>query len=80
MTTLQIKTDLKLKIKDKSATELVSIYENNKSRLKAGSDLEDGLIINDVCIEEMENRLTKINFFVGGLIDNQIAYYFKTQL
>lgn len=80
MTTLEIKTDLKLKIKNKSTNQLVKIYENNQTKVKAGADLEEGFIINDVCIEEMTNRLKKTGFFVGGLTDEQIVSYFKSKI
>jgi hypothetical protein len=72
--------ELKLNIKNKSANQLVNIYENNQSRLKSGSDLEDGLILNDIVIKEMENRLKENNFLVDGLIDNQIYGYFKCKI
>jgi len=80
MTTQEIKTNLKLKIKNKSANDLVEIYENNQLRLNSGSDLEEGLIINDIIIEEMENRLKKTSFFTGGLFDNQIYSFFKSKI
>ena len=80
MTTLEIKNDLRLKIKEKSATQLLSIYDNNQAKLESGSDLEEGMLINDVCIEEMQNRLRKINFFVGGLTDEQIYKNFKNKI
>ena len=79
MTTLVLKKDLQNKVTNKSNNELLSIYENPQSKLNAGSDLEDGMIINDVVIQEMEKRLKDKGFFIGGLNDNQIAYYFGTQ-
>jgi hypothetical protein len=30
-----------------------------------------------ITIQEMENALTKINFYVGGLTDEAIAYYYN---
>ena len=80
MTTLEFKNGLKLKIKEKSETQLLSIYDNNQAKLESGSDLEEGMIIIDVCIEEMQNRLRKINFFVGGLTDVQIYKNFKNKI
>ena len=80
MTTLEIKTDLRLKIKQKSATQLLSIYDNNQAKLESGSDLEEGMIINDVCIEEMQNRLIKINSSFGELSENEILKEFKNKI
>ena len=80
MTTQEIKANLRLKVKNKKAKEVVKIYENNQAKLKAGSDLEEGLILNDICLEEMGNRLKKTSFFVGGLKDEQIYMYFKSKI
>jgi len=80
MTTLEIKTDLRLKIKNKSANDLLKIYENNQKRVDGGVDLEDCLIVNDIVTEEMEERLKKTSFFTGGLLDNQIYLYFKSKV
>ena len=80
MTTLEFKNGLKLKIKEKSETQLLSIYDNNQAKLESGSDLEEGMIINDVCIEEMENRLRKINSTFGELNENEILKEFKNKI
>lgn len=80
MTTQETKTDLRLKIKEKSADQLVKMYENNQTQLKSGANLEEGLIINDVVVKEMENRLNKISFFTGGLLDSQIYSHFKSKI
>ena len=34
-------------------------------------------IMNAITINEMENELVKINFFVGGLTDKAIEYYYN---
>jgi hypothetical protein len=78
MTTLEIKTDLRLKIKDKSAQKLVAIYENNQAKLQAGSDLEDGLILNDVVVSEMKRRLNIINVNIRNVnVDLEVYKIFK---
>jgi hypothetical protein len=33
-----------------------------------------------ITIQEMENALTNINFFVGGLTDEAIIYYYNMLL
>jgi hypothetical protein len=75
MTTLEFKTDLQNKIKNKSDKDLIEIYENNQNRLNSGSDLEDGLTINDVVIEEMKKRLNIIN-----VIDSEVYNLLKNSI
>ncbi len=60
MTTQETKKDLRLKIKSKTNKDILDIHYGNQSNLNAGSDLEDGLIINDIVKEEIERRLTGI--------------------
>ncbi|MCU0351516.1 MAG: hypothetical protein MUF43_11940 [Flavobacterium sp.] len=60
MTTREIKQNLELKLQTKTLQELEAILENNQNRLQSGSDLEEGLIINDVVTEAINKLKTKI--------------------